>query len=241
MGQSNVSLANALTIVRSMLDEPNAAFWTNTELTTWLNEGCVDIQRRAEILRQEQNINIVVDQQSYDAPNDVHRIYRIVYNQVGSTLVYPLRYRGLEGMDQYWGNIPSLPSAFPYLYTLWYSPVGSGASPTPTANQLQIILYPAPAEAGSLTVFYYRLVVPVVASTDTLDITPGWEDIVYDYTVYKALRKDADPRWKDQQALYEQKLQDLIAVTRSFTDQPDYVTTGPSGTPTWLYGGGASW
>jgi hypothetical protein len=240
MGQSNVPLSSALTSVRSMLDEPNPQEWSNTELTAWLNEGCVDIARRTETLLTTATIDVDAETQTYPAPNDMYRIYRIEYVMDNSPLMYPLQYRGLQGMDQYWGNLPSLPSAFPYLWTYWYSPVGADESGSPAPTQLTIKLYPVPASDGTMTVYYYRLVVPVALTTDTLDILPGWEDTAYDYTVYKALRKDADPRWKDQQALYEQKLAMMIDTTRRFTDQPDFLSTGPIGTPAWLLGG-AGW
>lgn len=222
-----------------MLDEPNPQFWTNTELTLWLNEGCVDIARRAEILRQTDTIDVSADTQNYDAPDDCYRIYRIHFLPTGTTLMYPIEFRGYQGMDQYWGNLPQLPAAWPALYTLWYSPVGANASPTPGSPnaQMQITLYPVPSQDGQLVVFYYRLAVPMVDTTDTLDVTPGFEDVVYDYCVYKAYRKDASPLWKDQQAIYEQKLQDLIDITRTWSDQSEYASTGPVGQPAWLTGG----
>ncbi len=238
MGQSNITLTNALLTVRSMLDEPVQAEWSDTELTTWLNEACADMERRTETLMQMQSQNVTVSQQTYPAPSDVLRIYRVEFYQANSPLMYALRYRGLEGMDQYWGNLPALPSAFPYLWTMWYSPVGADASPSAANTQLQIKLYPVPATTGTINVYYYRQITPVVIGTDTLDCLPGWEDTAYDYCVYKALRKDADSRWKDQQAIYEEKIAQMAETTRRFTDQPEFITTGPIGTPAWLLGGG---
>jgi hypothetical protein len=238
MGQSNVALTAALTNVRSMLDEPTAQFWSDSELTLWLNEGCTDVARTAEILRQEVAIAVTADTQSYPAPADVYRIYRVEFVPTGAILTYPLAFRGYQGMDQYWGNLQSLPSAFPSLYTLWYSPVGASASPAAAHTQMMIKTYPVPAQAGNLNVFYYRQVVLAAAGTDTLDTLPGWEDIVYDYVVYKALRKDADPRWKDQQAIYDEKLAAMMDTTRSWTDQSDYFSTGMvGGPPAWLVSG----
>jgi hypothetical protein len=241
MGQSGVDLTNALSIVRSMLDEPVPQFWTNTELTTWLNEACADIERRSETLRNEYTTTVTANTQDYSAPNDVLRIYRCEFQPTQASgagqLTYPLEYRGLLGMDQYWGNLQSQPASFPALYTLWYAPVSSSQSPAAVSTQLQIRLYPVPSQSGTLNIYYYRQIVSVSAGTDTLDCLPGWEDCVYDYTVYKALRKDADPRWKDQQSLYESKLTNMIDTTRSFTDQPDYISTGPVGQPSWLLGG----
>ena len=242
MGQSGVTLTSALSTVRSMLDEPSPQFWTDAELTTWLNEACTDIARRSETLRTVANITVTAGTQSYAAPSDTYRIYRIEFTPTGGILTYTLEYRGMEGMDQYWGNLQNQPASFPALYTLWYSPVSAAQAGTPTPTQMMIKTYPVPAQNGTLIVYYYRLVVPVstTAESHTLDCLPGWEDIAYDYTVYKALRKDADPRWKDQHDLYEARLLDMIDRTRSWTDQPDYFSTGPTGQPAWLLGGDAS-
>jgi hypothetical protein len=238
MGQSNVTMTNAITNVRSLLDEPNAAFWSNTELGLWLNEACVDIQRRCEILRQRANLSVSVNQQDVTWPNDHLRTYRVLFipsNQ--TTLSYPVEFRGYIGMDAIWGNLESLPSAWPEYYTFWFSPVGSGATGGPT--QLTARLFPVPAQAGTLQVQYYRLPVAAAVSpgTDTLDIVPGWEDACYDYAMYRALRKDADPRWQDAFQTYTEKLLDLMSRTHpDWTDQPDYFSTGFAGVPSWLLG-----
>jgi hypothetical protein len=238
MGQSNVTIANAIANTRSLLDEPNAAFWSNAELGLWLNEACVDIQRRCEILRQKVGLPIAVNQQDVHWPTDHLRTYRVEFvptNQ--NVLTYPVEFRGYIGMDQIWGNLQSLPSAFPEYYTFWFSPVGAGATGSPT--QLTARLFPLCGQAGTLNVFYYRLPVAAAVSpgTDTLDIVPGWEDACYDYAMYRALRKDADPRWNDAFQTYTEKLFDLMSRTHpDWTDQPDYFSTGPQGIPSWLLG-----
>jgi hypothetical protein len=238
MGQSGVTLTTALTNVRSMLDEPNPQFWTNSELTLWLNEACTDIARRSETLRQTATIAVTAGTQSFPAPVDTYRIYRIEFATSG-VQTYTLEYRGMEGMDQYWGNLQTQPAAWPALYTLWYSPVSVAEAGSPAPTQMMIKTYPVASQNGSLIVYYYRLIVPVTsgAPTATLDCLPGWEDVAYDYAVYKALRKDADPRWKEQHDLYESRLLDMIDRSRSWTDQPDYFSTGPTGQPAWLLGG----
>jgi hypothetical protein len=240
MGQSNVSMTAAIANVRSLLDEPNPAFWSNAELGLWLNEGCVDVQRRCEILRQESALPVAASAQNILAPNDVLRIYRLEFVPTGqTTLTYPLEFRGYMGMDQIWGNLQSLPSAWPEYYTLWFSPVGANESGAPTPTQLTIRLFPVPSGAGSLNCFYYRLPVAanVTPGTDTLDIVPGWEDACYDYAMYRALRKDADPRWNEAFQTYMDKLVQLMSRTHpDWTDQPDYFSTGPRGIPSWLSG-----
>ena len=53
-----VTLLQARTEVRALLDESSANFWTDDQINSWLNQGCSDIARRAEVLWQEVIVNI---------------------------------------------------------------------------------------------------------------------------------------------------------------------------------------
>lgn len=238
MGQSNVTMTQAIANVRSLIDEPNAAFWSNTELGLWLNEACIDMARRGEILRQRASLSMTANQQDVTWPTDHLRTYRVLFIPTGqTTLSYPLEFRGYLGMDSIWGNLESLPSAWPEFYTFWFSPVGAGATGGPT--QLTARIFPVPSQAGTLQVQYYRSAISAAVSpgTDTLDTLPSYEDLAYNYCVYRAFQKDADPRWQEWRALYLDQLVELVSMTHpDWTDQPDYISTGYGGIPSWLLG-----
>ena len=226
MGNSGTALSTALTEVRDFLDEPVAQQWTDTQLTSYLNLGQADVQRKAEALRGLATIPVVSNVQKYIAPSDILRIYRLEYIPTGSTQTYGLEFRGYNEMDAVWGTYQQYTGAFPSLYTLWAQP--------PT---LQIVAYPVPSQEGLFQCFYYRQAVPVVGTTDTLDCLPGYESVIYDYAVYRALRQDADPRWQDQFNLYNTNLQSMIDMSRTFTDQANFFSTGTSNVPAWLVNG----
>ena len=242
MGQSNIALSVAQTNVRNLLDETNPQFWTNAMLTSWLNEACADIQRKVEELRQEASIAVTALTATYPAPVDVLRIYKIdfVPSGAGNPLTYPLTFQGRIGLDAIWGNLQQQPASWPEYYTTWYSPVGANASgPASTVPTLEIQLYPSPAQSGTLNVFYYRLSQAAVSDSDTLDLVPGWEDMVYDYCMYRALQRDADPRWKDFKATYDDRVEELKGMTHpDWSDQPTYISRGLAGQPRWLLGDG---
>ena len=84
---------------------------------------------------------------------------------------------------------------------------------------MQIRLFPVPAQSGVLNVFYYRNFVPAVNDTDQLDTLPGWEDLPIEFAVYMAKRKDKESDWQDAFAFYEQRLNDMIMVSGTFSDQ----------------------
>lgn len=226
MGNSTTPLSTALTEIRDFLDEPVQQQWSNTQLTSYINLGQADVQRKSEALRQMVTLECLENVQKYVAPSDILRIYRLEYIPSGSTQTYGLEFRGYNEMDAVWGTYQQYTGAFPSLYTLWSNP--------PT---LQIVTYPVPSQTGIFQCFYYRQPVPVVNSTDTLDCLPGYESLIYDYAVYRALRQDADPRWQDQFQMYNTNLDSMIALSRSFTDQANFFSTGTSNVPAWLVNG----
>jgi hypothetical protein len=58
--------------------------------------------------------------------------------------------------------------------------------------------------------------------------------MMYDYAMYRALRKDADPRWQDSKKDYEDKLIALVDSSRTYQDQAGTFSTGQQALPQWL-------
>jgi len=225
-----VTLATALSNVRSLLDEPQAQFWSDSELTNWINQACSEIARKVEWKRAQTTIAVTVGNQQYTGPADMYRIYRLEFRPTpgaGGTNTYTVEYRGYMEMDQIWGINQQWPASYPLYYTTWKVP-----------PNLTILLYPVPSQAGNLTAYYYQQITPASATTDPIDALAGWEDATYDYAVYRALRKDNDPRWQDFKATYEDKLVAMVDATRTFQDQAGTFTTGQSALPSWLVSDG---
>lgn len=220
-----VTLSTALTNVRMILDEVNAQFWTDAQLTVWLNEACADSQRRCEWKQKNSSVAVTSGTQNYSAPADVLRIHKVTFQATGSINTYTLEYRGLMEMDQIWGINQQWPAAYPLYYTLWGQPG--------TAT-LQIQTYPVPAQNGALAVFYYPDIVAAAAGSDNMDILQGYEDMMYDYCMYRALRKDADPRWQEAKADYEEKIIAMVNTSRTYQDQAGTFATGQQALPQWL-------
>lgn len=217
------TLTEALSNVRSLIDEPVAQFWSDAELTQWLNQACQDTQRVAEWKQTSAQLSSVAAQQLYVAPSDLLRIHRLEFVPDNNTsYTYSLDFRGYNEMDAAWGNLKTLPSAYPELYTLWNNPDDSD----PTVKGLNILLYPVPSVDGTLNVYYFQTITPMAAGSDILDILPGWEDMIYNFATARALRKDADMRYKEFQQDYAQQLEQMKTVSRTYTDQANWFSTG---------------
>lgn len=223
----SVALSDALVAVRDLLDEPVAQFWDDPQLTRYLNEGQADISRRAEWKRTTAAIPCLSETQRYTAPADLLRAYKLDYMQEDGINTYTVEFRGYMEMDQIWGINQEWPANYPLYYTMW------GAPPS-----MQIILYPVPSSPGTLFVHYYQTPTPMVISTDPVDLPPGWEDMVTDYAVYRALRQDSDPRWQDFKSSYEEKFTMFMDASRTWQDQAGTFSTGQQALPSWLISDG---
>jgi hypothetical protein len=229
-----VNLTSALSEVRSRLDEPNPQFWSNTELTNWLNQGAQDIARQAQALWMQVNIPSVPGQQYYRLPLDFLGVHRIDFSVNNSDQIYNLEYRGIKTMDEIWGILQHLPAAFPQAYYIWNDAAYQG-------GQGYFGTYPVVGENGTFIMYYYRNAIAAAVGTDLLDVTPAYEDLCYEYCVALAKRKDRDPSWQEAITIYESMLQNMFDKTSRFTDQGDQFTSGTPNWPLYLYTDTNNW
>src|SRR5215467_810 len=253
-----VTLNDAIFRIRSNINEPAyptlptstavngpfPQFYTDTELTSWINGGLRDISRRAEdLLTFDTSISIpayvpVAGQSAptYPLQTDIIRIQRIEFVPTGAVnQVYPLVASNQQQMDQVWGTYQQNPASYPQFWVTRGYPEGTGR------NSFQLQVYPVPSQGGTLNIIYYRLPTtindPVADNTQyqvTLDIVEGWSDLAVEYATYKALQKARVDEWKDRRDEYNDKVEQMINVTRYFTDQPSYFSFGTRFMPSWL-------
>jgi hypothetical protein len=212
------TLLIARTAVRERLDEATEVFWKDDEIDRWLNEACRDIARATETLRDIATISVTLPTTTtYNLPTDCIQVHNVEYTRTGENTIYPVqpsRISSAEAMG--WTNQDT--SGIPQMYFTW------GFS-----GSAQLYLWPKPADAGTVTVWYYRLPAEATLDSDNLEIPEGWQDLLYEYCEYKARLKAGDEmRWKASRDEYQQKLVDHLNVTRDMVDQPHYISGGGS-------------
>lgn len=219
--------------IRTRLDEPDPGFWTDDELKFWANEGLRDACRRLELLRSQKSYDTVPEQGEFPMPEDMLRVYRLEYRR-SSTYIIPLEYAQLNRMDDVWG-VTRVSSSTPYFYTTDGYPGGGG----------KFIVYPSLSETltDGIRAYYYRLPRPIVDLEDPVDIHSGWEDLISLYVEWNARRKEAqDQRWREALQLYEAKLEEMRKVTRTDTDQANYMSGNRLNIAMpWWVGSGDDW
>jgi hypothetical protein len=222
------TLSTALEDVRSRVNETSANFYTDSDLTNWINEGCKDIARRAQCLETMVSVNIFAGTKTILMPTNLYRLHRVDFTPLGSINTYPQEIRGINEMDSIWGINQNIVSYYPS-YCFVY-----GAPPNMT-----ITFFPVPSEPGITNIFYARVANSVINTTDVLDVPEGWSDAVVVYCEYIAKRKDGDDAWQAAYQDYKDKLTSLIENTATWHDQLGFITTGRQMIPSWVYGG--SW
>lgn len=230
-------LSDYIRRARSVLDEPIARFWTNAELTDWINDGARDLARRAEdLLTFDTSIPLVANVNTYTLPDDVIRIHRAEFVPINSTQTYPIRASSQDEMDQIWGTYQLNPASYPSWFVTKGYPGGLGTS------LFRVQFYPVPSQPGTLNLYYYK--VPArINNPDTdpsqlnrnVDLPEGWDDLIIAYVEWRGLRKTKDPTWQEAYTLYNEQVDYLINVTRFYHDQQQVITSASRMmVPQWL-------
>lgn len=224
------TLTTLLSRVRSNINETTARFFTDAELTTWLNNGCKDIARRAEVIQHfDTTVSAIAGTNKYALPTDVIRVHRVEFMPTGQTQIYPLQASTQQELDQVFGTNQAQQGTTPLYYAIWGYPGGVGAA------ALTMQVYPVPATSGTFNIFYYAVPVDMVGGTDVAQIPAGWEELLVLYCEYNARRKDKQQDWEDAKKIYEEKVQEMVDVTRQWHDQASSVSVGNTMVPSWLY------
>jgi len=135
----SVTLSEARRAVRELLDEETPQSFKDAYLDRLIHEGCVEIARSSEVLEATATIIVVASTREYSMPADMIRAHRVDFETTDSGHHATLTYRDFHNANavQWHGDIEGMPS----LYTMWGTP-----------GSVNLVLYPSPAYAGTVTV-----------------------------------------------------------------------------------------
>lgn len=221
------TLSTIRTLVRDRLDEDSPRRWTNSQLDRWINEAARDVARRTECLHAKSGdiaVSANAQEIGLSSLTTLLKINRVEWQSTGDSRVYALEYRDYNSMDAVWWDAKETTTSTPRFYTLTGNPPA-----------LSITIYPIPSQAGNLTIYYWRLPAEADEDADTVEVPEGWHDVLADYAEYKALRRDADPRWREAFDIYKDNLAALLNQTRRYTDGIDVVTPETPYLSAWVW------
>jgi hypothetical protein len=172
------TLSTYITQVRRLLHDVNANFWTDPELTDYINEGRNRLVRDTGCLRKIQTSTVVTNQEVYnlsDLPDGALNMDILNINLYWGNTRLPLRYlpwTQFNAQMRFWQNYIGQPVA--------YSMYGPGK------------FYVGPVPDQTYTVEIDTVIQPVtlVNSTDVDEIPNPWTGPVQFYAAYLAKFKE---------------------------------------------------
>lgn len=229
--------AQILRMARDRLDDPPAESpsFSDPELIRWMNEGMIDIARRAECLSTTDTVAVTAADGEYTGPTDIVRIYRVEFID-GDDQRFVLEYRQPNQMDVVWGSHQTITqSAVPQFYTTWGFP-----------PSLTIQLAPVPSQNGTLKVYYHRLPTELAedgsAAGTSVDMPNGWENLIVDYMVARAFLRDrATDYYQLAQQEYLEHVAMLTDTSQRWNDQDGPWTPDPNWMGNGAWSGSYSW
>ena len=192
MSESYDLQADLIPEVRSELGEPTAGFFTDTEITSWLNYGIKLFCRKTHILKSTATKTWAAETSSYalldsstgiitDTDTYINPVIEIAEWRGSTSGVIPLhvslREVLLRDPDRNVSTTKGTPAK------LYYSPW-----------EAKIGLDPTPDSAGTLAIYFsYDPALLVLESSKTLDanLNKWWQDLCQ-YAIYRGKKKDVD-------------------------------------------------
>lgn len=176
--------AQALTTVRTQLNEITAAFWTDAEILGYLWEAETIVAGKLGGVQAATAQTTVTGTSAYSKPTGCLRIDRLTYD--GKKLKKG-DFRDRDSLDgTTYGS--TLQSARPEMYVEW------GAS---------VYLYPVPNEAKALDYFFFKTPTALTASAAGFSIQEeSIQAMLPDYAIWKCSLKDQELSRGDRHKTY---------------------------------------
>lgn len=173
------TLSEYITECRRLLHDANGNFWSDPELTDYINEARAHVVRDTGCLRQIQIVNFTTGKEVYsfgaDFPDGARTLDIINVNIYWGNSRTPLRYLAWTDFNaqlRYWQNYRGLPIAFS-MY-----------------GQNKMYVGPVPQENYTAEVDTVILPAPLTAGTDVDEILDPYTDPVAYHACYKAKYKE---------------------------------------------------
>ena len=187
-----LSLANAITQVRYTLNETSADFWTDAEITVWIQEGCRLFSSKTLMVEDTQTISpLVVNQLTYTSSDetwiaDLIEPYGAIYNDGSNS------YKGLIKVHpRQIGNVATFTSGIPKYYCLFDRSIYIWPLTTTTIR-----------DAGGSIQFLFSK-----ETDDITAITDEYQHLPIIYATAKAKQKDQ--KFAEATALMQQFLNEI--------------------------------
>ena len=163
------TVSSIITLIRRRLNETSTTFHTDADLIANINEAQKYIVREAEILLQGSSTTTTVSgTQNYALPLDFLYFVRLTFDGLK---LFQVNFNEIDEAE----FDETLDTGLPTNYYIFND---------------QIYLYPIPNQVKTLRLWYYKSPTTLDETTDSLEISSNWDDVVATYAAYLASIKD---------------------------------------------------
>ena len=171
----SLTLANSITQVRAALNEATATYWSDDEITFWIQEGCRVFSSKTLMMEDTQDIDPLVANQLRYTSGDQAWIANILEPYTAIYYNGSSKYKGLIKIEpKQIGNLATFTSGEPKYYCM---------------HDRSIYLFPLVSAAVVMANGVVTLLFSSVTS-DITDITDEYQHLPIIYAVAKAKQKD---------------------------------------------------
>lgn len=85
----DMSVNDAKTEIRAILNEPAAVFWSDAELENWIEQATIDISSKTLCIEASGSITLVLSQLEYTEPTGCIKVYAANYENKGLMKIHP--------------------------------------------------------------------------------------------------------------------------------------------------------
>jgi len=168
-------VSTLITKCRIHINETSTTFHADSDLLAYCDEAQKYFIRSTRILEGSSTTSAVSGTQNYALPSDYLALLRVTFNgiKIDRVSYHEIDELGINDTDE--TNTPR------YYYIL---------------NE-QLYLIPIPNTTDTIKIYYYKFPADLDATTDTLEISKIYDDIIVCYMVYRALEKDSEDKRAD--------------------------------------------
>ena len=182
------SLAQSITEVRSIINEDTASFWTDAQITAWLQQGTLDWCEKSLLYADEDDITLVASQAKYttSTSSNIDTASRVLHAEYSGKAMQRVSYTQIRAHNA--RALGSLTTPF-YYYDQYFG------------NALTVFIGPTPAAAQADETVS---VIFAMKTTDITDIADEYQPTIFLYAAHKC--KVRERQYQEASMFYQQYL-----------------------------------
>lgn len=162
-----MTLQEIIKAVRNELLEPTPGFWSDEEITRWINEANNELTEKAKVEAAPYTFTTTANTSNYSLPSDLYQIKLI---KINDNKIYPASVDVLN----------SSVIGFPIYYVVFNN---------------QLYFYPIPDDTYTVRLYYYKKANQLVNTTDVPVLPERYHYLLKLYAISQAKRKADDPAY----------------------------------------------